>query len=93
MPCRRLLIPFKLPLALFLAISEHALLIPVQRPHHADTRQHRRAATRDDHQGLHCCLPFRRAALGLGQFGDVVAGVLQRDELAAVRQGDWIELA
>jgi hypothetical protein len=39
---------------------EHPLNMPVQRPHDADPRQHRRPAQRrDQHQGFDCGLPFR----------------------------------
>jgi hypothetical protein len=36
-------------------------------------------------QGLHCRLPFVGLVLGLRKLGDIVAGVLQRDELAPAR--------
>jgi len=55
--------------------------------HYADPREHRRpAGRRDQQQGFHRCLPFRRFVLGLRELRDVGAGVLERDEGAAVRQ-------
>jgi hypothetical protein len=66
---------------------EHALDVTVQCLHDADPGEHCRPSTRSDkHQGFHRCLPFRRGMLGFRKLGDVVAGVLKRDELAAARQ-------
>jgi hypothetical protein len=73
-------IPLQLPLSpvrLFPIGLEFADIVPVKRPHHADPGEHRRHATRDEHQGLHRVLPFRRGMLGLRKLGDVVAGVLE----------------
>ena len=39
---------------------------------------------------MHCRLPFGRLMLGLRKLGDVVAGILERDELASAGQRDWI---
>jgi hypothetical protein len=56
----------------------------VQRPHDADPRKHRRTALRrDQDQGLRRCLPLWRLVLGLRKFGNVVAGILERDEFTA----------
>jgi hypothetical protein len=39
---------------------ENALDVPVERPHYANPREHRRAAQRrDQHQRFDCGLPFR----------------------------------
>ena len=74
---------------LFTRWFEHELDVTIQCLHDADPRQHRRPARRrDQDQGLHRCLPFRRLVLGLRKFRDVVAGILERDELATVRQRD-----
>jgi len=55
----------------------------VQCPHDPDPRQHRRPAVRrDQDQGLHRGLPLWCRVFRLRQFGDVVAGILERDELA-----------
>jgi hypothetical protein len=40
---------------------------------------------RDQDQGLHRGLPLGRLVLSLGKLRDVIASVLQRDELAAAR--------
>jgi hypothetical protein len=62
----------------------------VQCPHDPDRRQHRRPALRrDQDQGLHRGSPFRRL-VGLRKLRDVVAGILESDELAPVRQLDWV---
>jgi hypothetical protein len=51
-----------------------------QRPHHADAREHRRAAERRyQDQGFHRRLPFRRRVFGLRKLGDVGAGVFESD--------------
>jgi len=67
-PLQRALAPMR-----FLAIGvEHALLIPMKSPQHADPGHHRRPSTRgDEHQDLHRVLPFARGVLGLGELGDV----------------------
>jgi hypothetical protein len=65
--------------------------VPAQCPHDADARQHRRAvAFRDQDQGLHCGLPFGAGVLGLRELGDIIAGILERDELATARQQDRV---
>jgi hypothetical protein len=70
---------------------KHPLDVPVQGPHHADPREHGWPAMfRDQQQRLHCGKPFLGIMFCLGQFGDELAGVLQRDELATARQRDWI---
>jgi hypothetical protein len=62
--------------------------VPVQCPHHADAREHRRATKFGyQDQAFHCCLPFWRLMLGLRQFCDVTPGVLERGDLAPERQG------
>jgi hypothetical protein len=76
---------------LFAIGIEYPFLVPVQRPHKADPRQHRRSAARcDEHRGFHRVLPFRRGMLGLWKLGDVVAGVLERHKLAAAGQVDRV---
>jgi hypothetical protein len=43
---------------------EHALDVTVQRPHNANAGEHRRAVQRrNEHQRLHCCLPFGLAEI------------------------------
>jgi hypothetical protein len=65
--------------------------VQVQCPHDANAREHRRPAVRrDQDQGLHRRLPLRGGVLGLRQLGDEIPGVLQRDELAAVRRHNRI---
>lgn len=61
--------------------------MPVQRPHHRDMRHHRVAIVLPDQHGL----PFPRLLFSLGQFGDVVRGVAERDQLAPAGQNDRIE--
>jgi hypothetical protein len=66
---------------------KHPLDVTVQGPHHADPREHGWPAMfRDQQQRLHCGKPFLGIVFCLGQFGDELAGVLQRDELASARQ-------
>jgi hypothetical protein len=64
-------------------VGELPDVVPVKRPHDADPGEHRRAATGHQHQGLHRVLPLRRAVLRFGKLRDVVAGVLQGNELVA----------
>jgi hypothetical protein len=66
--------------------------MPVQRPHHRGMRHHRVAIVLpDQHQYLDGGLPFPRLLFSLGQFGDVVRGVAERDQLAPAGQNDRIE--
>jgi hypothetical protein len=61
----------------------------VQRPHEANPRKHRRPARRrHQDQRFHGRLPLRGRVLGFRQFRDVIAGILEGDELAAARQRD-----
>jgi hypothetical protein len=70
---------------------KHPLDVTVQGSHDADPRKHRRPAFRcEQDQRFHRRLPFRRLVLGFRQPGDVGPGILERDELAAVRQDDRI---
>jgi hypothetical protein len=76
---------------LFAIGIELALDVAVQRSHDADTREHRRPARRrHQDQRLRGRLPLRRLVLGPRKLRDVVAGVLQRDELATAGKRDWI---
>ena len=64
---------------------------PIQRPHHADPREQSLAIVLDhEHQRPDRRLPFRRVMLALWQLRDIVSGVTQRYQLAAVRERDWI---
>jgi len=70
-----------------LPVGEHALDVPVERPHDPDLRQHRRAAFFDNqHQGADRRLPLGCAVFCFRQLGDVVPGVAQRLELTAIGQ-------
>jgi hypothetical protein len=70
---------------------EPPLDVAIECPHHADPRHHRRAVLFcDQDQAFHRCLPFRRFMLCFWQLGDVGPGVLQGDELPAVRQHNRI---
>jgi len=72
---------------LFLAVRiELGHVVPVQRSHDADPGQHGGRATCDKHQGLYRVLPLRRHVLSFEKFADVIAGVLEGDELAAASQ-------
>jgi hypothetical protein len=65
--------------------------VPVQGLHDADPREHRWPAERHDQdQGFHSCLPFRRLVLGLREPRNVIAGILECDELAAGGKRDRI---
>jgi hypothetical protein len=69
---------------------EHAFDVPVQRPHDADPRKHRRPARRrNQDQRFHGRLPFRGFVLGFGKLGNVGSSILQGDELATAGQWDW----
>ena len=57
-----------------------ALMMPMRGKHC------RPAERRDQDQGFPCRLPFRRRVLGLRKICNVIAGVLERDELATARQ-------
>jgi hypothetical protein len=71
-------------MGIFARRIEHPLDVAVQCTHDADPGEHRRAAEcRDQDQGLHRGLPFRRSVLGLRKSRDVIAGIFKRDELAA----------
>jgi hypothetical protein len=62
------------------------LLVTTESSLHGYSCKHRRSAfRRDQDQGLHRRLPFRRFVLGLRRLRDVVAGIPERDELAAAR--------
>jgi hypothetical protein len=63
--------------------------VTVQCSEDADPGKHRRPAFRPDQdQRLHGRVPFQRFVLGLWKLRDVVAGILEHDELATVRQRD-----
>jgi hypothetical protein len=54
------------PVVLFAIGIKYAFDVPVQRPHDANPREHRRSARRrDQDQGFRCSLPFRRRVLSL----------------------------
>ena len=60
------------PMRVFARWIEFALYVPVQRSHHSDPREHRRAAQRrGQDQSFHRCLPWLGVVFSLGQFGDV----------------------
>jgi hypothetical protein len=68
-------------------------IAPVQGPHDADARKHRRATMRCQHQGFHCRKPFWRFLFGLWDLGYVIAGVPVGDEAAtAPRTGFFVVL-
>jgi len=63
----------------------------VQRPHDADARKHHRPAKRrDQDQGFHRRLPFLGLVLGFRQLRNIIARILESDELATARQRDRI---
>jgi hypothetical protein len=63
--------------------------VPVQRPHDADPREHRRSILLDHHhQRRDGGLPLRRIVLRLGKPGDVMGCVAQRDQRSPLRQRD-----
>jgi hypothetical protein len=67
-------------------------IVAVQRSHHPNPRQHRRAvALGNEQERFGRRLPFRRLVLGLRQFSDVERGVAERDQLAPAVQVDRIE--
>jgi hypothetical protein len=70
---------------------ENSLDLSIERPHDADACEHRRAAKlHHKQQAFHCRLPFRGIMFGLRKLRDVVAGLLERDELAPAGKRDRI---
>lgn len=69
-------------------VGRYASSVPpfrIQRPHHTDPREHSRPAVLGDQdQRLDRGLPCWRVVLGFRQLCDVVGGVAQGDELAAI---------
>jgi hypothetical protein len=64
---------------------ELANVAAVQRSHDANSREHGRSIrANNQHQRLDRGLPFREGGFLFRQIGDVVAGVVQRDQLAPV---------
>jgi hypothetical protein len=62
-------------------------VVTVQCLHDADARKHRRSAVRrDQDQGFHGRLPFRRRVLSLRKLRDVERCVAERDELLTLRR-------
>jgi hypothetical protein len=71
---------------------EHPLDTTVQRFHDADASEHRRPALfGDEQQRIHCCLLFVGVMLCLGQFGDELRRVAERDQGIPTRYHDRIE--
>src|ERR1700722_9001509 len=88
-PIVPLQLPFS-PVMLFAIRIEHPLDMTVKRPHHPDPYvQQRPAAFHSHDQRLRRSRPFAGVLLGLGQLHDVAGGVLEGDELAALRYRDW----
>jgi hypothetical protein len=59
---------------------EYPLDVPVQRPHDADAREHRRAVLfRLPGSGIHRGLPLWHAVIGFRELGDVGASVFKGD--------------
>jgi hypothetical protein len=79
----------------FVVRVEFLWLVPIDRLHHADPREHRRLVRFRDHdQCLHRRLPLLGRMLSLRKLRDVIAGILERDEQAAAGQLDrFIELS
>lgn len=77
-----------LRLRTFLARWHAGFIIPVERTHHADAREHCRAAeSGDQHQRLDRGLPFRRVMLALWQLGNERCGIAERDQRVGQRDG------
>ena len=67
------------------------LLTRIERPHDADARQHGvTIAPGDQDQCLDRREPLQSTELGLRQFGDEVAGIAQRAQLASAGERDRI---
>ena len=61
----------------------------MQRSHHADPREHRWSVLFcNQHQRLHCGLPFIGVPLRFRQLDDELRGVAERDERLSARQFD-----
>jgi hypothetical protein len=70
---------------------EHALDVPIQCPHDANTCKHRWAARLSDQdQGFHRGLPFGGLMLGFRKPRDEFAGILKSDKPPTARQRDRI---
>jgi hypothetical protein len=70
---------------------EHALDMAAQRFHHADVREHRRAAEIDDeYERLDRGLPFRQRGFFLRKASNVGRRFAQCPQLAAIGEGDRI---
>jgi hypothetical protein len=66
-------------------------VLAIERTHHADAGEHRRATKiGHKHQCLDGGLPFRRIMLALRQLGDEGGGMVQRNQFAAIVQQDRI---
>ena len=64
----------------------------MQRPHHRNPRHHWVAIVlADQQQHLDGGLPFRRPLFSLGQLGNVVRGIAERDQRLTAGQYDQIE--
>jgi hypothetical protein len=65
--------------------------VPVQGAHRTYPSEHRGpAGLHNEDRCFHRSLPLRRVVLGFRKLGNVVAGILQRDQPPAVRQRDGI---
>jgi hypothetical protein len=65
--------------------------VPVQRFHDRNPRQHfRPVALGDQQQYFHRDLPVGGIVLGFRQRGDILGGVVQRQQLAPVGQNDRV---
>ena len=70
---------------------EHALDVAIQRAHDSDARHNCRPVLfGDQDQAFHRRLPLWRAVFGLRKLRDVVAGILERDKLAAAGERNGI---
>jgi hypothetical protein len=79
------------PMGVFAIRIELPHDVPVQRSQHADTRHHGRAVMLDNQEHrFDCGLPLAEVLFGLGQLLDIFGGILERVELAAAGQRDWI---
>jgi hypothetical protein len=77
---------------LFASWIKHPFNVPVQRPRHADPREHRQAAEiHHKQQAFHCRLPFRGGMLGLRQFSDVERGIAEPYQRLALGRIDRVE--
>jgi hypothetical protein len=77
------------PMLVFARRVEHPFNVTVERSHHANSREHCRPIMfGNQHERLHCSLPFLGIVFSLRQLGDAKRHVALGDQPLALRQFD-----